>query len=120
MGLMLIARKLATADSTTGLEKDGKDEIEDAKALRNIANALLKLTGLPAATGASGTGGSGSSGASGSESGSSGASGSESGSSGASGPAPSKLLKLHQKVSDLEKVLGLSGPESDSPSGASG
>ena len=44
--LIAIARKLATADSTTGLEKDGKDESEDAKALRGIAKSLLKLTGL--------------------------------------------------------------------------
>merc|ERR1712167_437947 len=123
--LMEIARKLATADSTTGLEKDGKDESEDAKALREIAKSLLKLTGLPGdSSGASGSesGASGaddsssSSGASGSESG---ASGSESGSSGASGPQ-SKLMKMHQKVSELEKILGVSGPESDKKDDASG
>merc|ERR1712000_502458 len=71
--LMAIAKKLAGADSVSGLEKGGIDESDDAKALRKIADVLLKLTGLPGIpTGATGGGATGASGPSADGSGASG------------------------------------------------
>merc|ERR1711871_1256915 len=145
--LVEISKKLAGADSVSGLEKGGIDESDDAQALRKIADSLLKLTGLPGIpTGATGGEESGPTGESGSA-GESGAKGSlkkdtksritlpqdmgksggaedesaESGSSGASGGG-GELLSLHKKVSELEQILGISGASgpSESESGPSG
>lgn len=114
--LFQISKKLAGADSVSGLEKGGIDEGEDAKALRKIADSLLKLTGLPGIpTGA--TGAASGSAAADAESGS--AAADASGSSGGEGKKDEKSrITLPQ---DMGKSGGAEeGSDESGGSGASG